>query len=401
MPFFKRKEKTAGEKRAFTNDPYIYTVPNLDSTVFTDNSYVGIGALKNSNIFTAVSLIATPLASIPIRIKKNGQVIQDKQLHKVLNVKPNEIMSAYSFRWAIVANMLLNGESFALIERDEVGQLSALRIIPCSDIQVYSDERTIRYEYTQHTYDKNGVEKGQKRFMLDSEEILHFKVNAVDGLRGVSPIYSLSSELTMMEKTNNTLLSYMKRGIQGSSVLSLSNAQLNKETKDKIRRDFEEANANNQVIILDKGMEWKQVEVNANALQLANSNDWTTKQVAKAFGIPLDRFGMEMVNTSTAESNKNFIQSTLNGHFQAITSELDIKLGEIISEMDVIETYFDTKSLTFDSEKQVERLISEVAGSIKTPNEVRKELDLPPVEGGDVIKELNPKNPQPLPSEGV
>lgn len=89
--------------------------PFLDALVsMTSNDsgvYVGVHALRNSDVFTAVRVIASDLATNPIEYN-------DKRISGLLNKAPNDHMTAWSFKFALVANMLLNGNSFARVTKN-------------------------------------------------------------------------------------------------------------------------------------------------------------------------------------------------------------------------------------------------------------------------------------------
>jgi phage portal protein BeeE len=52
----------------------------------------------------------------------------------------------------------------------------------------------------------------------------------------------------------------------------------------------------------------------------------TTKQIAKAFGVPIERLGVENEHSSTFKVTLQYIQSTLIHYFNVFVSEFDTKL---------------------------------------------------------------------------
>lgn len=58
-------------------------------------------------------------------------------------------------------------------------------------------------------------------------------------------------------------------------------------------------------------MDYKQLEVNTDVLKEAKLVDWTTKQIAKAAGLPLDRLGIESEHRNAVQSNVMYLQNTL------------------------------------------------------------------------------------------
>lgn len=352
---------------------YEPTLEAITTAITTEGEYQGINALRNSDVFTAVKILASDIASTNIKTS-NG----DARIEELLNNKPNDQMSGFSFKFAMVSNMLLNGNSYAVIEKDPGGNPTKLTLASPSQMRVFENSQNkniLVYQYT----DNDG-----KVFELTSPEVLHFKYTTLDGLLGISPLYSLKTEISLQNSGNKTLLSFFKNGISGSGILKVKKSDLNTEAKRVIREQFEKANAGETnkltTIVMDETMDYKPLEVNTEVLKLVNNNVYTTKQIAKAFGIPLERFGMEMTNTSSGESNSQYLNGTLIHYFTTITSELTNKLsdGKMTFE-------FDTALFEGTQQNLFETLTLGVKSSLLTINEGRAKLNLPPVDGGDVI----------------
>ncbi|MRB49367.1 phage portal protein, partial [Bacillus thuringiensis] len=79
--------------------------------------------------------------------------------------------------------------------------------------------------------------------------------------------------------------------------------------------------------VLDNSQEYETFTVNTDLLKLIQSNTFSTKQIAKVFGIPLNRFGMELVNSQDGIQNSLYLASTLSGYARMIVDELNAKLG--------------------------------------------------------------------------
>ena len=106
---------------SFNSEPTSYFDTGLDIVP----TYTSIDYLKNSDVFTAVNVIANDIATNPIKLEaKNINHIADvDQLDYLLNVKPNEQMSARYFKYAMAANLLLNGNAYARIYKLKNGEV--------------------------------------------------------------------------------------------------------------------------------------------------------------------------------------------------------------------------------------------------------------------------------------
>lgn len=369
MVFFKARQMNTG-------DPFLDHVVSIQSDDYT-TSFTSVRALRNSDVFAAARIIASDIASSPIQLMKDSMPQADDKLIKLLNEKPNPEMDGWHFKFALAVNMLLNGNSFAEIKR-EGNKVKELHLLPNSSVTVTQlDNGTLSYRI------------GDKKRRVKSRDILHFKYFTQDGLTGLPPLYALRDEMKIQQAGNRTLHNFFARGVSGSGILKVHKSDLDGSAKNAIREKFEEANGSSsgdnalRTIILDETMDYKALEINTDVLKLVNSSDWTTKQIAKAFGVPIERLGVENEHSSTVQSNLQYIQSTLIHYFNVFISEFDTKLETSVR-------FNSDQLLETDPETKVKNVLDQVKGSLLTINEGRSKLGLSPMPGGDrLLASLN------------
>lgn len=276
-------------------------------------------AMKNSDIFTAIKIISGDIGASEFVPTNQEQ----KPVLELINNKPDERMSSYNFWYAITAQTLLTGNGYAVIYR-KGDIIEKLVFVMPHQIMMEQDTDTGKITY-QYTDDKGDL------WELEQNEVLHFRPFSNNGLMGISPLMSLRKEIGLQDKGMSTLLNWFDKGVQSGGTLILKNAVLGNDAKRKIREDFEAvnsgANNNGGVIVLDDSQEFKQYELNTDILKMIQNNEYSTKQIAKAFGIPLNRFSVEYVNTSDGDLNANYINSTLRVFDTNFHDEILDKLG--------------------------------------------------------------------------
>ena len=337
-------------------------------------SFDGETALNQSDIFTAVKIIASDLAASRFVYQREQPLKNDLTLD-MLNQQPNETMSSYVFWFAIVVQMMLSGNSFAIIERDAEEFPVALRYAKPSQMVIYENQEneTLSYDYT----DLSG-----KSYRLAASEVLHFKPFTTNGKTGISPIYALKTELSMLKNGNSLLASFFNKGVQSGGVLTLTKSNVNNTAKKQIKKDFEEVNSGasnaNSIIVLDSNEKYEQFELNTDILKMIQNNVYSTKQIAKTFGIPLSRFGMELVNTTDDSANDVYISSTLHSYDRVICDELFVKL-DVPLEKDF------SSLIGRDPQSTIYKLIEDGGEPLKalTINEVRAFLGYSDVDKGE------------------
>ncbi|WZP35105.1 portal protein [Enterococcus phage vB_Efs19_KEN07] len=356
----------------------------IESSDIYSTEITGEKALRNSDIFTGINIISGDLGQSKFRPTKNSEA--DEQFLKMINKRPNNKQSHYMFMYATVANLILSGNSYALIHRDKLGVVESLEFVKPEQVNVIQNVTTGEW-----TYDVT-MDYGSIMYKCKPEDILHFRITTVDGFLGRSPLLSLKDEVAMQSNGSKILSKFFANGVFGGGILKLKGGLVDNETKAKIRQDFEKANGgstnSNGVIVLDESTEFQEYKMNTDILKLIQGNKFSTQQIAKVLGIPLNRFGMELVNSTDSGANDIYIASTISQYERAICDEIEIKTGNEL-ELDLTtllnDTYEDRRKRVFEGKQNKELL-----KAIKT-NEIRDYLGYADVEEGEELMKVDEK----------
>ncbi|QNL31332.1 portal (connector) protein [Enterococcus phage vB_EFaS_TV54] len=356
----------------------------IESSDIYSTEITGEKALRNSDIFTGINIISGDLGQSKFRPTKNSEV--DEQFLKMINKRPNNKQSHYMFMYATVANLILSGNSYALIHRDKLGVVESLEFVKPEQVNVIQNVTTGEWNYDVT------MDYGSIMYKCKPEDILHFRITTVDGFLGRSPLLSLKDEVAMQSNGSKILSKFFANGVFGGGILKLKGGYVDNETKAKIRQDFEKANGgstnSNGVIVLDETTEFQEYKMNTDILKLIQGNKFSTQQIAKVLGIPLNRFGMELVNSTDSGANDIYIASTISQYERAICDEIEIKTGNEL-ELDLTtllnDTYEDRRKRVFEGKQNKELL-----KAIKT-NEIRDYLGYADVEEGEELMKVDGK----------
>jgi len=363
--------------RSLNDQPKDWIRDYLDSGVLPmSNGYSGIGALKNSDVLTAISILASDISRFSLlQIKESDDsIMDDDQITYLLNKKINNQMSARDWKFAMMVNAILTGNSYTRIVRDPLpysktaGKPVELEFFPPSQVTInYRDDSVNgrQYYYTFSPID------GRSQFDLLPDDVIHFKFFTDDGIVGRSPLLSLGDEMKLQKSGVDTLGKFFKNGMKGG-ILTLSGAQLSKEARRKARAEFEyaQSNSGNGPIVVDKTMQYQPLEIDTSVLNLINSNNWSTNQIAKALRVPAYRLGINNPNQSIPSLNSSYIKFDLPFYSEAIISEFQMKL---LNDKDRHKYRFE-----FDTREETAKPTTELTAleehNILTPNEIRAEL---------------------------
>lgn len=335
-------------------------------------SYSGIGALRNSDVLTAVSHVASNVARFPIVILDDDKnaVKNIKSVDYLLNKHPNDMLSAYHWRFLMTVNAILTGDGFSRIIRDPHTK-APLEIQYFPPSQTYiddSDVTNIKYEFT-----PINQKDGGQTIVVPAEDVIHFMFFTYDGIHGRSPLLSLADEIGLQDDGIKTLRRFFKSGLKGG--LLKAKGKLSPEARLKTRKDFEYSQRNSNAgspIIIDDRFEYSPIEVDTNVLQLINSNNYSTAQIAKALHIPAYKLAVNSPNQSIKQLNEDFITSDLPYYFKPIASNLEMTMLTDRQRHNC-HIEFDTRKETGMSMDDVQK---GVTNNVITPNEGRVRMGL-------------------------
>lgn len=339
--------------------------------------YIGISALKNSDILTATSIIAGDISRFPL-IKKDitGDIVHDEDINYLLNVKATTNASARTWKFAMAVNTILTGNSYSRILRDP-------RTGKALQFQFYKPSETRVEELDSHELIYTFIDSlTGKEITCDSEDVIHWKFFSHDTILGRSPLLSLGDEISLQNSGTSTLLKFFKDGFS-SGILKMEGAMLSGEARKKAREEFEkmrEGAKGGSPLVFDKTMSYEPLEIDTNVLQLITSNNFSTAQIAKALRIPSYKLGVNSPNQSVAQLTEDYVTNDLPFYFDAITSELGLKIFSLRDRREC-RLEFDTRSVTG---RNVDEIVKLVNNTLLTPNQGLIELGKQPSDNPDM-----------------
>lgn len=324
MPFFEPPTNVNNILSVHTgpsfSDPDIVNFLHPDGT----NKYMSADtALQNSDIYSAVNQLSSDLATVKLKASKvRSQGILDN---------PSTTSNTHAFWGSMYAQLLLGGEAFAYRWRNSNGVDARWEYLRPSQVSTYLLDDGSGLTYTV-TFDEPKL--GVKEYIPQSDMIHLRLLSQNGGMTGISPLAALSDELNIKESSNRLTLSALARSISAPGVLSIAHGGLldAKQKAARSRQFMAQVSASNSgPVVLDQLEDYKPLEMKANVAQLLNQTDWTSRQIAKVFGIPDSYLNGQGDQQSSIVQIKGMYANALNRYMNSIVSELAAKLNVQIS----------------------------------------------------------------------
>ncbi|MDK9869952.1 phage portal protein [Staphylococcus equorum] len=333
-------------------------------------------ALKNSDLWTAVTLLSRDIAKLDIRIKENGVYKDKDRLEMLLNKSPNPYMNGYMLKYIVMMNALLTGHGYIHVER-KAGQIVQLTHLATSRVNIQTDKkRNYYYEVSQNN----------ESLDVDFKDIIDIKPFTLDGISALRVLDAIEEDMNTQSFTKSFFTKFFANGGQNSGLLKVKDGKLNQEARNKLRDEFVKANAGEdnagKVLVLDSTLDYEQLEIDSSLLDVISKNQTPTKAIAKAFQIPLSKFGMELSNTSLKDVNNDYLTNCLGGYMKTWESELNFKL---VNGKDQYNKEFKIDSSSFrkiDWDSYIETLNTQLEKGAITHDEYRFDIGRQPYDNG-------------------
>ncbi|MGL5655899.1 MAG: phage portal protein [Fusobacteriaceae bacterium] len=321
--------------------------------------------------------------------KKGKEKIIDHRMDVLLNLRPNPYMTATTFWGSVELNKLHYGNSFIYIEADKNGFPKYLWLLPSEQVEIYIDNKgifgsnnAIWYVWTEP--------RTCKKYTFDMNEIIHLKTHVCfDGLSGLSVKEILKTQINTGKNSIGFLNKLYRNNMFGSKVIVHYTGELKTGQEGKIAEKLERFSKNQgsgKFIPMPLGMQAQLLDMKLADAQFFENNKISALQLAAAFGIKPN-----VINDYTKSSYSNsetqqidFYVNTLQPLFRAYEQEVSYKILNDIDIESGCRLEINEKILfKMDSRTQSDVYGKYLANFVMTPNEVREDLNLPYIEGGD------------------
>ena len=250
-------------------------------------------SLTISAFYAAVNTVANSLALLPMSVfisdGKTKIHQPDHPIDYLLYRRPNNYMTAFVFKFTMAVSLLMRGNAFALIVRDNSGNVSSLMYLDPDQVTITDSQGQLFYTF-----------KGKK---YASYEILHVPGFAFDGICGKSILEFAADNLGVSlyaQKFGSDSL--QDRGIS-QGVLE-SDHDVKKEKKKEISAAFSSAMSSGQkhrAPLLDEGMKYKAITLKPSEAQFIETYASGVNDIARWFQMPAHKLAV------SGEGGYNFL----------------------------------------------------------------------------------------------
>lgn len=302
----------------------------IPNAVWTPRDYANLsreGYQRNSDIYTAVSLITQGIMSVTL----NGYDEQGREkrelpdTHPMLRLlrKPNEFQSGPEFMEQLAGYLLLSGNAYieAIRPRESEGprELYALRPDRMKVLRGNPQNPIAGYEYQWNgqriTWDQPNGDRAK-------DLICHIKLfHPLDDWYGLSPIEALAYQIDNSNESKAFNKALLQNQARPSGALStegtLSDEQF-QQLKKQVDEHYSGVKNAGRPLLLEGGMKWQEMGLSPKLLEMVEERRLNKRDIATAYRVP-----PEMLGDSSQKTYSNFAEARKSLYTEAVLPTLN------------------------------------------------------------------------------
>ena len=343
------------------------------------SSYSNMKAMQLSTAYACTNILSNSVALLPARVVKfvNGKRVEiDHPLNRILNLTPNQKYNKFNFFKLLIESVILNGNGYAYIERDERLNVKALQLInPAYVTPMPQEDGTVKYIVA-------GMDTA-----VDAMNMIHIFQHCDEMYNGIPLLKYAIKTLESAWDTENQANRFYKGGAGLMGVLKAS-APLTDAQKKQIAESWEKSisrTTGGGVAILPQGLDFQPISVDPESAQLLESRAYDVIQICRFFNVsPLKVFDYAHLSYNTLEQvSLSYMQDSVLPYTQLIEDEFNRKLFRP-SEIGKLYVDFDfTTMMQADKRTEAEYYRTLITNGLCTINEAREKLGFTPKDGDE------------------
>lgn len=343
------------------------------------SSYAGKKAMNLATAYACTNILSNSVALLPIKVVKyeGGKMVEvEHPLTRILNLIPNNRYNKFNFFKLLIESLILNGNGYAYIQRDDRLNVVALRLLDPEYVQpMPQEDGSVKYIVA-------GMDSA-----VDSINMIHLFQHCDEMYNGIPLLRYAMKTLESAWDTETQANRFYRSGAGLLGVLKAS-APLTDAQKQQIAMSWEKSinkTTGGGVAILPQGLDFQSISVDPESAQLLESRNYDVIQICRFFNVsPLKVFDYSHMSYSSLEQvSLSYLQDSVLPYTQLIEDEFNKKLFKP-SEVGNMYINFDYATLmTADKKTEAEYYRTLITNGLCTINEAREKLGYTPLDGDE------------------
>lgn len=356
--------------------------------LFSNSRSADLGSdLSEITFFICLKTLAESVGKIPCYLMDaDKRRISNHQISYLINTQPNSIMTPSQFFTKMEYCRTYLGNAYSYIKRTPKGDIEGLYLLDPRRVAIWINETKKLFAEQEYYYQYTDFHSG-KIYYFAPREILHFKSWITDdsGLSGKSVIEILATSFMGAKASTKFLNELYQNGLTASAVVKYT-GDLKRESQDKLLDEIirQSQDKGRRMITLPIGFDLQTLDLKLTDSQFFELKKFSARQIAAAFGV--GTFALNDLEKSSyanaAAQQLQFYTSALLYILTGYEQELNRKLLTPAELSKGLGFKFNVAViLRGDISQQADIIQKMVSSGVYSPNDARRFLDQPPIEG--------------------
>ena len=346
------------------------------------STYSDKKAMTLPTVYRCVECISDAVAQLPIEILKvtgkgYKKLATSHPAYWLLNKEPSKYMSRFMLMKSMVVAMHLKGNAYVRVVRDYDGNAIWLEFLHPDNVTIVDNEwgHIIAYAHPRYGW-------------IEPSDMIHVPNHSNDGEHGVSTLRHAFSTLKLSYEGDEHARKFFESGASLSGVVTVNHVLTQSQKDDFLRKwNAKMAGGGNSVALLEADMDYKPISVNPADAQLLETRKYSSVDICRFFGVsPQKVYDMSAASYASVEiSQLAFLTDTLQPLLYKIELEFERKLFLPKDKFKYVVSFDTSVILRTDKGALAEYYTKMYNLGVLTTNDIRKQLDLEPVDKGDQV----------------
>lgn len=319
-----------------------------------------------SSVYRCVDLISSTVANLPLNvlyIDKKGNTREQKN-HRLQKVFDNMVMTRYNFMKKLICDVLLKGNAYCYLKRNDQGDVVDILHLEPNDVMVNWDKKKQELYY-QIPF----LSKVQK---IQAFDIIHLQNNSNDGIHGQSVLSFAARQLQISHGAENSAKQIFQSGGQPARGVLSTLSPISKAQKQQLAANWTQST--NGVLVLGGDMKFTPLSSNAEEMQLLDSRKFNAIEICSFFGVPPELLGLGNKSSNVEDLMNLFLTTTIQNYISMIEHEFSRKMFSPQSQGRYKIDVDENNLLRLSKSQQAAFFSSMIERGILSINECRSEL---------------------------
>ena len=352
-------------------------VLNQSGTVVNPETVFRVNA-----IFSAVSLISDTISTLPVDsyIRRDGARFAFRPRPAWVQ-QPDVDTTKEAFYGSLIVSLLLDGNGFVRVFRDGAGRVVNMTVLNPAKVEIRKD----KVGGVTYIYEGEGKP-------LNKNELLHIPDVVRPGeTRGISRVTALKDNFGLALALESYAARFFGQGASTQGIIEFPGNLTPEQAKqlvdgfDARHKGFRKAHKTG---VLSGGAKYVNTSVENDKAQFIDSRRMAVEDVARAFNIPPHLLGLPGTNTysSVEQNNIAFVTHTLRPIVQKLESAFTPLMANEPGGTTAFIKFTLDGLLRGDANSRFTAYSTGLQAGYLTINDIRRLEDLPPVDGGEIIR---------------